>query len=150
MGVKAQRGTAIINVNHGSYYHTVWVTKFHQPLMDDALREKLYPYILGKIAEYGGKAVAAGGTADHIHVLLYLPTQFSTSQFIGRLKGSSSHWVNHFYRPGGGFAWQRGYGLLEIAGEFLPSIRSYIENQEEYHRSNKCDPAWEMPYEARG
>jgi putative transposase len=129
---------------HFLYYHTVWATRLRRPLIDNEMRGKLYQYLLDKIAEYGGTGIAAGGTDDHVHLLLSIPARFPVARFIGRLKGSSSHWANHFFRPGAGFAWQRGYVLDSLTGESLEQITAYIENQEELHQCNQCNQEWEI------
>ncbi|NLG83715.1 MAG: hypothetical protein GX493_03690 [Firmicutes bacterium] len=63
--------------------------------------------------------------------------------FIGRLKGSSSHWVDHFYRPGGDFAWQRGYGVFPVAGEELDRLGDYLRHQAHHHLQGTTIPAFE-------
>ncbi len=125
------------------FYHAVWVTKFRRPLLDDDLRPRLHEYLYNKIGEYGGKALAVGGTADHVHLLFAPPAGVGLAPFIGRLKGSSSHWVNHFYRPGGDFAWQRGYGLLPVTGEEAARLVDYLSRQVEDHRQGMTVPTYE-------
>ena len=43
--------------------------------------------------------------ADHVHVLVDLPTRLSIEELIQLLKGSSSHWVNANNILPGKFAW---------------------------------------------
>ena len=107
-------------------YHAIWATKMCQPLLAGDLRLRLHKYVYDKVIEYGGTALAVGGTDDHLHIVFSLPPRASLAPFIGRLKGSSSHWINHFYDPGGGFAWQGGYGVLTVADRDLDRVCEYI------------------------
>ncbi|MGQ9778548.1 MAG: IS200/IS605 family transposase [Bacillota bacterium] len=125
------------------FYHAVWVTKFRRPLLDEDLRPKLYEYLYGKIVEYGGTTMAVGGTADHVHIVFALPRGAELAPFFGRLKGSSSHWVNHFYRPRGDFAWQRGYGVFPVAGEELDRLCNYVRDQAHHHLQGTTVSAYE-------
>ena len=63
--------------------------------------------------------------------------------FIGRLKGSISHWINYFHNPGGDFAWQGGYGIFTVADPDLDNICGYVRNQEAHHQKGTLIPAYE-------
>ena len=129
--------------DHRPFYHATWVTKFRRPLLDDDLRPRLHQYLHDKVIEYGGAIMAVGGTEDHVHLVFAIPPRAELAPFIGRLKGSSSHWVNHFYNPGGDFAWQRGYGVFPVAEEELASLCDYVRNQIDHHRLGTTVPAYE-------
>ena len=59
------------------YVHCVFSTKErHQQITDD-VRERLWAYAGGIARDNGMKALAVGGTADHLHVLLSLPACIS-------------------------------------------------------------------------
>jgi len=36
-----------------------------------------------------------GGIEDHVHTVFSLPPKYAVADFIGTLKGASSHWVTH-------------------------------------------------------
>jgi putative transposase len=74
---------------------------------------------------------AAGGTANHVHLLLDLPPTMQLAQAMQQLKGNSSHWLNQGSAP---FAWQQGYGAFAIGESQRANVISYIANQEEHHR----------------
>ncbi|MGE5551564.1 MAG: IS200/IS605 family transposase [Bacteroidota bacterium] len=124
-------------------YHAVWAARMREPLIDDSLRLKLHKYLHDKVIEYGGTIMAVGGTDDHVHLVLAMPPQAAPAQFIGRLKGSSSHWVNHFHNPGGGFAWQGGYGAFTVADPDLDRVCAYVRNQLQHHQQGTTIAAYE-------
>ena len=53
-----------------SYYHCVFSTKERRPQITPALRERLWPFLGGIAREHQMKAMAIGGAADHVHILL--------------------------------------------------------------------------------
>jgi REP element-mobilizing transposase RayT len=53
--------------------------------------------------------------ADHVHVLVDLPTALSIEQLVQLLKGSSSHWINANDILPAKFAWGRGYGAFSVS-----------------------------------
>jgi len=84
---------------------------------------------LGGIARGEGfSLIAAGGTANHIHLLFALPATYALAQAVQKLKGSSSRWM------GRGFSWQKGYGAFSVCALQVPVVKRYIQNQEERHR----------------
>jgi len=72
--------------------------------------------------------------ADHVHVLVDLPTALSFEELIQLLKGSSSHWVNANDILPGKFAWGRGYGVFSVLESNVKQVAAYIAGQEEHHR----------------
>ena len=72
--------------------------------------------------------------ADHVHVLVDLPTALSIEELIQLLKGSSSHWVNANDILPGKFAWGRGYGVFSVSESNVKQVAAYIAGQEEHHR----------------
>ena len=72
--------------------------------------------------------------ADHVHVLIDLPTNVSIEDVAQLLKGSSSHWINSNDLIQGKFAWGRGYGAFSVSESKLSDVTQYIANQAEHHR----------------
>ena len=114
--------------------HYVFSTKERFPLIDSELEQRLWPYMGGIARENGMKAIAIGGTADHIHTLLSLPTTMSIARGIQLIKGGSSKWVHDTFPKYRKFAWQEGYGAFTVSLSQIKSVISYIEAQKEHHR----------------
>jgi len=57
------------------YVHVIWATWDRLPLIDEELRAPLYRAITGQARRARCEAMAVGGIADHIHVLLTCPRQ---------------------------------------------------------------------------
>jgi REP element-mobilizing transposase RayT len=72
--------------------------------------------------------------ADHVHVLIDLPTNLSIEALMQLFKGSSSHWVNEQNLVAGKFGWGRGYGVFSVSESGVAEVANYIAKQEEHHR----------------
>jgi putative transposase len=77
----------------GNFIHCVFSTKNRQLLLAQGRRAGLYAYFGGIAKGEGLTLVAAGGTANHVHLLLVLPASRTLAHSIQKLKGSSSHWM---------------------------------------------------------
>ena len=81
------------------------------------------------------KALAIGGTSDHVHVLLGLnPTQ-AISNLMMMVKRDTSKWINENRFVPGEFGWQTGYGAFSYSQSQLDSVVNYIKNQETHHKT---------------
>ena len=114
--------------------HIVFATRDRLPRIDAPLEERLYPYIGGIANQLGGRLFTINGVKDHLHILASLPISVSSATFIGKLKGSSSKWVNETLPLRSDFAWQRGYAAFSVSQSRVPHVARYIERQKEHHR----------------
>jgi putative transposase len=57
--------------------HCVFSPKERLPLISPDLESRPWPYLGGITRENKMKAIATGGTADHLHALLSLPSTMS-------------------------------------------------------------------------
>ena len=75
--------------------------------------------------------LAAGGTANHVHLLIALPPTVALSKVMQDLKGNSSRWLN---QRGTSFAWQEGFGAFGVSQSQKQIVADYIARQPEHHR----------------
>jgi REP-associated tyrosine transposase len=80
------------------------------------------------------KALAIGGTTDHIHTLLSLPSKMDVAKAVQLIKGGSSKWIHDSFSDQRQFAWQEGYGAFSESASQLKRVVAYIEGQKEHHR----------------
>ncbi|HTW60367.1 MAG TPA: transposase [Terracidiphilus sp.] len=116
-----------------NFVHCIFSTKDRRPLISPDRMEGIYAYLGGIARGEGYTLVAAGGTANHLHLLFILPATHSLAAAVQKLKGSSSRWM------GKGFAWQEGYGAFSVSPSQVPVVRNYIHNQEEHHRKRSFE-----------
>ena len=114
-------------------FHITWHTKNSLPTITAKIEERLFRYVTHKIVETPGAYLhAIGGIETHLHLGLTLEPNILISDWIGQLKGSSSHYVNHEVQPKA-LEWQRGYGIVSFGTKDLKWVVEYIKNQREHH-----------------
>jgi putative transposase len=127
------------------YYHVVWSTKGRTPTLTEDIERDLYPFIRHKCRELDAQVYALNGIEDHTHLAVSTPLNISVSEFIQKIKGSSSFFINHHDPPPDpAFYWQEGFGVLTFAKKDLPRIVAYIEGQKERHRRGKLSRVMEI------
>ena len=115
--------------------HCVFATKERVPVLNPELRERLWPFLGGIAKQNGIKPRCVGGVADHVHLLLSMPTTLPIAKAIQLIKGGSSAWIHQNFRQLRNFSWQEGYGAFSVGISQIPETIAYIENQEEHHRT---------------
>jgi len=108
--------------------HCVFSTKGRRPLI--RMPEKLRSYLRGIARNRGADILAVGGTNNHVHLLLALPSSLTIAQLMRDLKANSSRHVNEQIS---GFAWQDGYAAISVSPSQVDVVRRYIEQQESHH-----------------
>jgi REP element-mobilizing transposase RayT len=117
------------------FYHFVWGTKGGEPLIEMEWEIPLHNVIAAKAAQLEAMVYAVGGTDNHIHLVASVPPKVALSMFVGQVKGSSSHWINHDLKPAYQFAWQSEFGVVSFGGKQLDAVVRYAKNQRQHHGS---------------
>jgi putative transposase len=116
-----------------SYYHCVFSTKERQPLVPPELQDRLWPYLRGIARQNEMKAIEIGGVADHVHILLSLPSTLAIAKAMQLIKGGSSKWVHESFPEHRLFGWQVKYGAFSVSVSQLDKTIHYIQSQAEHH-----------------
>jgi putative transposase len=119
-----------------NFVHCVFSTKERRDLIPAELQERLYAYLIGIAQNLGLKILAAGGTSDHVHLLVGLPPTLTLLEAMQKLKANSSRWLGE---NGVQFEWQKGYGAFSVSPSLLPAVQAYIRNQAEHHRKRSFE-----------
>jgi putative transposase len=124
----------------GNYYseinlHLTWHTKESLPLITERVEPILYRYLRQrKINTQGVCLHEIGGIETHIHIALTVPPTLLLSEFVGQLKGASSHEVNQqIGQRDKILQWQSGYGVVSFGTRDLEWVVAYIHRQREHH-----------------
>jgi len=113
-----------------NFVHCVFSTKERRDLIPVELQDLLYAYLTGIADNLGFRILAAGGTSNHVHLLIGLPPSLALAEAIQKLKANSSRWLGE---SGLQFEWQKGYGAFSVSPSLLPTVQAYIRNQAEHH-----------------
>jgi putative transposase len=115
-------------------YHCIFSTKDRRKTITPDLEGRLWPYLGGIARENNMKALAVGGIADDLHILLSLPSTLDIAKAMQLIKGNSSKWVHDTFPDLRTFSWQEGYGGFSIGVSQINVTVAYIQNQKKHHR----------------
>jgi putative transposase len=88
-----------------SLVHCVFSTKERAKIIEVDYRERLWGFMGGIARENNIKALAIGGTENHVHLLLSLPATINVAKAMQLIKGGSSKWVHNNFPKKSKFAW---------------------------------------------
>jgi putative transposase len=87
--------------------------------------------ILGRVSANADLHVhAIGGTPNHVHLLLDLPSTRTIADVLRELKTNSSARIRRAIPK---FAWQDGYGAISVSPSAVRNVINYIGHQAEHH-----------------
>jgi putative transposase len=115
------------------YIHAIYSTKNREPCLSVEWQDELCKVIGGAANNLGCQSIVVGGVEDHIHSLFVLGRTISISDAIGKIKMTSSLWINQTRQLGSSFHWQAGYGAFSISQSNVEAVREYIRRQGEHH-----------------
>ncbi len=119
-----------------SVFHIVFSTKQRMQLIRSDNQSRLWNYLAGIAHNHGMQVLAAGGTQNHVHMLVVLPANTALSDAVRTLKANSSRWVRETDRL---FAWQEGYGAFSVSPSQLERVKQYIANQPAHHERHSFE-----------
>lgn len=117
--------------------HCVFSTKNRRNLISPEIQNDLWSFLGGIARKNGFKALIVGGTENHVHILLSLPSDMPLAKAMQLIKGASSRWMNENH--GKGFAWQQGYGAFTVGISQKADTIVYIRTQPEHHRKRSFE-----------
>jgi len=119
-----------------AYFHVVFSTKNRFDFITPEIEAELFAYIGGIARAFGARLIAAGGTANHIHLLISVSKNYLLPDLIGAIKRDSSKWIKTKGKMLSKFAWQDGYSAFSVGHSQLPVIEKYIAAQKEHHQKH--------------
>jgi REP element-mobilizing transposase RayT len=125
------------------WIHFVWSTKNREPFLNDEIRQKVFSHIRENAKEKNIYLDFIGGYVDHIHCLISLGTNQTIEKIMQLIKGESSFWINKNHLCQTKFEWQDEYFAVSVSESVLESVRKYIANQEEHHKTNNFNEEFE-------
>lgn len=132
--------------------HCVFSTKARRNLIPLQMLPKLWRYFGGIARNHKLGLLAAGGTPNHCHLLLALPSDMTLAKAIQVVKANSSRWIREH---GIAFTWQEGYGAFSVSSSSKAAVIDYIEHQAEHHCRRNFEAEFEviirrsgMPFDA--
>jgi putative transposase len=109
--------------------------------------EELWRYAVGLAYAKSIHVVAAGGTSNHLHLLIPLPQTMTLAKAMQELKANTSRWLREASTK---FQWQEGYGAFNISQSQRETVTEYIANQAEHHRTRTFEDEFQAMLQKSG
>ncbi len=91
--------------------------------------------------------LALNGVADHVHLLVMMPSTVTIAELLKQVKGVSSNFANDQLFPHRRFKWEGGYGAFSVSRWDVEKIMGYIRKQKTHHAQNELWPEYEESIE---
>ncbi len=130
------------NVN---YVHCVFSTKRRLPLIPEP--QKAWSTLREVARTSKIQLLAVGGTANHVHLLISIPSTRTVSEIVRDLKCNSSLRIRKRNRV---FSWQDGYGSVSVSPSAIASVGRYIAQQEAHHATRSFEDEYRSILERAG
>ena len=75
-------------------------------------------------------------------MLFQLGRTISISEAVGKIKSTTSSWVNQRHKLPEPFHWQAGYAAFSVSLSLLEAVRDYIRRQPEHHAKQSFQDEW--------
>lgn len=115
------------------YIHLTFGTKERYPFISPEIKPALEAYITGIFKKLNSPTITVYANPDHVHILFRLSKNHALSKMVEEVKKSSSKWMKE--KGVEKFTWQIGYGAFSVSSSKVDSVRRYIQNQDEHHRT---------------
>ena len=108
-------------------------------MITSQIETELFDYIGGIASNNNSKLVAAGGTQNHVHLLLLMNKTIGLSELVGDIKRNSSRWLKTKGCNFKSFGWQDGFAAFSVGQTQVSMVKEYISHQKEKHGSKKFE-----------
>ena len=114
--------------------HVVFSTKNREPFITLEIEPELFAYIGGILKNHESRLLYAGGTADHVHLLISQSKNIALSSLMKDVKKDSSLWIKTKGTVFRNFHWQDGYGAFSVGTSQIDEVSHYLANQKQHHQ----------------
>ena len=134
-------------------YHYVWKTKYGYPVLQGEIGLRLRDILRGVCEAKKIEIVRGNVRANHVHMLVRLPSYLSPAKGAQLLQGKSSYLLQRDFptlkkRYWGSHLWSRGYFCATVGAVTEDVVKRYIENQDDTPEGFKVwDEATGLPDE---
>jgi putative transposase len=116
--------------------HVIFSTKNQRPtLVDDAIRVGALECMRDDMSHSENILVAIGGTADHVHIAVYLSRKMTVNKLVDRLKKSATRWIIQQGAAHENFKWQQSFSAFSVSPADRDALMHYIKTQDTIHRT---------------
>ena len=126
-----------------NYLHITWSTNDRARVFHNNTKIQLKDFFLETAKEMNTPVLSVNVQPEHIHLLIDLPSNLCLADFVQKIKGASSHWINEQKLIHSKFSWQRGYGAFSVSASQLKVVKKYIQKQDEHHKKKSFEEEYQ-------
>jgi REP element-mobilizing transposase RayT len=126
------------------YIHAVWGTKNRKPVLSRPVHDKVCQHIRENASLKDIFIDSINGHYDHLHSLMLLNASMSIAKQMQLIKGESSFWINKNKIMKRTFDWADKYFATSVSQDKIESVRLYIQNQWEHHKTITFEDEYEQ------
>jgi putative transposase len=116
--------------------HVIFSTKNRVSFFrDGSLRARVHAYVAGVLQQLDCDPILINGVEDHVHILCNFSRTVTIAELVEEAKKRSSKWMKEQGQEYAEFFWQAGYGAFSVSQSNVESVRAYIAEQEDHHRT---------------
>ena len=113
------------------YVHLTWTTEGRTRSLGRDEARFLRAFLPAEAVRHNSKVVALGVVANHVHVLLFIPTKIDIPRLVQGLKGGSARLIN---KGANSFVkWASGYDVRSVSPTHVDRVVAYIHMQPKRH-----------------
>ena len=101
------------------WIHIIWATKKRERILFPDMAVQVFNFMIKKAVEINVPLEQLNIQPEHVHALVDLPSNICLSDYVQKIKGASSHWINSEQIIRSKFAWQRGFGAYSVSASQL-------------------------------
>jgi REP element-mobilizing transposase RayT len=114
------------------YCHVIFWTRQLQPAMSREMLAGACEVMDQAMFAVAGEALAAGGTENHLHILVRMSPDHTLAEALDAIRGRSAAWVAEACGKGD-FHWSENEVAVSISPDELSAAREFIEGQASHH-----------------
>ena len=111
--------------------HIVTAVKGRRCLIHPGMRPRLECEMRRVLQQRRHFALRVHMQPDHVHAFVSMCPDDSVSNMVGAWKSQVSGFIQRELVPE--FSWQRGYGAFAVGKAGWPTVKAYIDRQDEHH-----------------
>jgi putative transposase len=115
------------------FLHLSWATFERRPMIGPAEAAFLDRFLAAEARRHGGRVVAKGLVADHVHLIVRTDVRFDVPRLMQGLKGASARVANRDGHSRTGLRWARGYDARSISPGNVANAVAYVKAQARRH-----------------
>jgi len=115
--------------------HFVWAIRGRFEWITEEWEPRVQASIRAQAEKMGAEVLAVGGMPDHVHLAVLFSSTVSISQFVQRIKGTTSRLIHKELAVESPFYWQEGYGAFGFHKSMAPRVIAYIKDQKQHHEN---------------